>query len=62
MATQLNAEVADNLPRTDDLELDERLRAAGVKLATTSLDRPRSPVRLRPRWLAFLLTLVKRPA
>ena len=40
-----------------DPELTDRLRAAGVRVATHSLDRPRHVAKHRPRWLAFLLTL-----
>ncbi|HEX8906958.1 MAG TPA: hypothetical protein VF771_19055 [Longimicrobiaceae bacterium] len=62
MATQAGLEAVDKLPAVDeDRALQDRLRAAGVQLATRSLDRPRTPVKLRPRWLAFLLTLVNRP-
>ena len=42
------------LPERDP-EVAERLRAAGVRLATQSLDRPRRVARPRPSWLAFLL-------
>jgi len=53
------AEAADAMyPRRDvDPELDERLRAAGVRIATRSLDRPRILVKLRPTWLAFLIRI-----
>jgi hypothetical protein len=58
-----NLEVWENsefwpLPDRDP-EVTERLRAAGVRLATASLDRPRRVAKRRPAWAAFLLTLLK---
>jgi hypothetical protein len=52
-------ELAEIWPMPErDPEVTERLRAAGVRLATRSLDRPRRVARRRPAWLVFLLTLV----
>ena len=56
-------ETVDLWPATDEEQaLRERLRSAGVQLATQSLDRPRVLVRKRPRWLAFLVALTRRSA
>jgi hypothetical protein len=45
-------------PRKDvDPELDEEMRAAGFRIPTRSLDRPRILVKLRPAWLAFLIRI-----
>jgi hypothetical protein len=49
-------------PRKDvDPEFDEEMRAAGFRIPTRSLDRPRVVVKPRPAWLAFLITLVFGP-
>jgi hypothetical protein len=40
-------------------ERDEILRRAGVRVPTRQNVAPFDPVRLRPRWLAFLLRLVR---
>jgi hypothetical protein len=63
LAGRLTDAEADALwPRKDvDPELDARLRAAGVRIPTRSLDRPRVVVKPRPAWLAFLITLVFGP-
>jgi hypothetical protein len=50
MATDLDTDEA-----REEAEFLERLRAAGVKLAEGSLDRPRVIVKQRPWWLAFLI-------
>jgi hypothetical protein len=42
-------------PPGRDPEVAARLSAAGVRLATRSLDRPRRLARRRPAWLALLL-------
>jgi hypothetical protein len=42
-----------------DPEVAERMRAAGIRLATDSLDRPRRVAKPRPAWAAFLLTMLK---
>ena len=60
MATQAYGDTVEMWPEDEDERaLNERLRAAGVRLPTHSLDRPRELVKLRPAWLAFLLSLVR---
>ena len=57
------AELDALYPRKDvDPDFDERMRAAGVRIPTRSLHRPRILVKPRPAWLAFLITLVFGPA
>lgn len=56
--TQKNAEEALYPLLDRDPELTERLRAAGIRVATHSLDRPRHVAKHRPRWLAFFLRVV----
>lgn len=60
MATQVTDAEADALwPRKDvDPVFDEEMRAAGFRIPTRTLDRPRVVVKPRPAWLAFLITLV----
>jgi len=64
LASQLTDAEKDALwPRQDvDPEFDEAMRAAGFRIPTRSLDRPRVVVRPRPAWIAFLITLVFGPA
>jgi|GEM_PF-2734709 hypothetical protein len=58
-----DAELDALYPRRDvDPEFDEEMRAAGFRIPTRSLHRPRVLVKPRPAWLAFLLTLVFGPA
>lgn len=60
MATQVDRETMEMWPDDgEDGALKERLREGGVRLATQPLDRPREVVKLRPAWLAFLLTLLR---
>lgn len=59
MATRVDSETVDMGPTDEDEgALNERLRAAGVRLATTSLVRPREIAKSRPGWLAYLLNRV----
>jgi hypothetical protein len=59
MDTQTGRETGETWTQADEARaLEERLRAGGVRLATKSLDRPRTVVKPRPAWLAFLMTLV----
>ena len=60
MDTRLDRET-HGLRAEEEIPLEDRLRAAGIRLATRSTDRPRRAAKLRPRWLAFLLGLVHRP-
>ncbi|HKP75683.1 MAG TPA: hypothetical protein VJT67_09085 [Longimicrobiaceae bacterium] len=63
MDAKADRETVDPWPATDEEHaLRERLRAAGVQVATQPLDRPRILVRKRPRWLAFLVALTRRSA
>jgi hypothetical protein len=39
---------------------EERLKAAGFRFPTKSLDRPRIAVKPRPAWLAFLVRVARR--
>ena len=51
------------LPEWDPEEekaLEQRLIAAGYRMPTLSLDRPRVMARRRPRWKAILITLWQR--
>lgn len=60
MATRVDSETVEMWPRDDDERaLNERLRAAGVQLATTSLVRPREIAKSRPGWLAHVLNWVR---
>ncbi|HEX8905387.1 MAG TPA: hypothetical protein VF771_11120 [Longimicrobiaceae bacterium] len=43
----------------EERELREKLIAAGFRMPTKSLDRPRVAVKGRPRWLAFLVRLFR---
>ena len=54
MATDLEAEAGELIEERDP-ELVARMRAAGIRLATRSLDRPRHVARRRPFWQAFFL-------
>jgi hypothetical protein len=54
MQTDVNTDEA-----REEAEFLERLRAAGVKLATGELNRPRVIVKQRPRWLAFLVRTLR---
>jgi hypothetical protein len=54
MQTDENTEEA-----REEAEFLERLRAAGVKLATEDFDAPPVPVQARPRWLAFLVRTLR---
>jgi hypothetical protein len=64
LASRLTEAEKDALwPRKDvDPAFDEEMRAAGFRIPTRSLDRPRVVVKPRPAWLAFLITLVFGPA
>jgi hypothetical protein len=44
----------------EERALDARLIAAGYRMPTRSLNRPRRLAKKRPRWLAFLYSLVRR--
>ena len=46
--------------RDDDSEFDAEMAAAGFRIPTRPLDRPRVVVKPRPGWLAFLLRLAGR--
>jgi hypothetical protein len=53
-----DAELDALYPRRDvDPEFDAKMRAAGVRIPTRSLDRPRILVKPRPAWLAFLIRI-----
>lgn len=64
MLTHLEEPEADERwPRKDvDPDFDERMRAAGVRVPTRSLARPRYVAKQRPAWLAFLLYHLFGPA
>ena len=63
LASRITDAEADALwPRKDvDPEFDEEMRAAGFRIPTRTLDRPRVVVKPRPAWLAFLINLVFGP-
>jgi hypothetical protein len=42
----------------EERAFEERLKAAGFRFPTKSLDRPRIMPKKRPRWLAYLITLL----
>ncbi|HSU16451.1 hypothetical protein [Longimicrobium sp.] len=55
---------ASNTPGTgldpdEERALDARLIAAGYRMPTGSLNRPRRLAKKRPRWLAFLYSLMQ---
>ena len=55
---------ASNTPGTgldpdEERALNERMIAAGYRMSTRSLDRPRQLARRRPAWLAFLFSLLR---
>ena len=62
MATRVEADLERwVLPPLSDEE-EERLRAAGVRPATgTFADWDWKPVKMRPRWLAFLIRTLRIP-
>jgi len=43
----------------EERALIERLKAAGYRMPTRSLDRPRQLAKRRPAWLAFLFSLLR---
>jgi len=44
--------------QNNDSEFDAEMAAAGFRIPTRPLDRPRVVVKPRPAWLAFLITLL----
>ena len=61
MTTHIHASHASEsaLDPAEERALDERLIAAGYRMPTRPLARPRPAAKRRPVWLAFLFSLLR---